>query len=327
MSGLLLDTGPSPQGWSYYGDAMRCLHLFALKRAGLPENSDPLIRGTMGHVTQGHLNIRWMLQQQKRDPDLYLEPEAALREWCCRHPEGAPFHDRMIEVFRRYLAANPAPRARILAVEVLVIGILGAVDGQWGLWVIAGGEQEPDRWASWHEGMPCPLNLAGRPIVPTPLSMPGHPRHGFSILMTRRLDLIEEVAGGRVDIVDHKHSAAEVGQARIRKYALDGQFAAARCFGEQLYPGRFNAAVINLIGTEAPYKVIKAPLKPTPHRDGLFAGQIYRMAHVIAQLQRDEPDPHRWPMAQHELVCSGRYGDCPAMDVCAFGPAAFPRRS
>lgn len=325
MSRLLIDAGPSLRGWSYYGDFFRCRHLWALKRlAHVPENADPLTRGSMGHVGLAHHFARGMAKQRGTDPDMYYTPEGAVEEWCARHPEGIPHFSRVIEVTRRYIARHPEMPGTIVGVEHQVVAVLGTHASRgWGLWVIGTeGAASVDFGLSWRPDQPRPRAvLDGAEVEPTLLVMPGHRDHGAPILLTRRIDLSVADRAGIVMAWDHKVVAQAPSKDRAKKYSMDGQFAVTRIMASQMFP-RFAGAKLNLVQSQEPWNIGLLPVPPTPWRDGRFAVDLYRAAHEIAQLERDEPNPHNWPMAQHELVCAPRYGDhglCPMYDACAFG--------
>lgn len=199
---VLIDTGMSARGWSYYGNFVRCPHLFALTRlAGLQDTSDALVKGTMGHVTQAHLHARWMAQQSGQDPNVYYTPEDALWEWVMHHPEGRPFHPLMLEVFRRYVARYPEPPGRILGVEHLVRGVVGFKGGAFGLWTLA--DADPFD-LSWRAPGPPPRHISGVEIMPVCVTVPGSPIDGEPIMVTKRIDLTVQDKAGLVYPWDHK---------------------------------------------------------------------------------------------------------------------------
>lgn len=324
MTPILIDSGKSERGWSFYGSFEVCLHYGALVNFDARnDTAPPLVRGTLGHVAQAHLHARWQAQQMKVSPDVFYEPEAAMEEWCRRNPEGVEHFDLMREVFRRYLAKRPEPPGRIIAVEHPIKAVFGTLGDQWGLWVVH------PQWAdwltrAWRTGDPKPHAVVGGEIAISPLNVPGHPDHGGPVFLTRRLDLIVERRSGAVDIVDHKHKASVTGKTALQ-YAMDGQFAAARIFGHQLYGKRFGRCTVNSIQTAAPWTNREDPIPESPWRDGQFARNRFRRAHEIAQLQVEYPNPHDWPMAEHEQVCVRRYGGgeggtCSFTDLCRFGP-------
>ena len=319
---VLLDTGPSERGWSYWGDAFRCMHLFALKRlGGYSDVGDPLIRGSLGHVGLAHFYARWMAKQNREDPDIFYEPEEALWQWSLRHPEGQPHLQRMNECVRRYIAKYPEPPGRILGVEHPLCGVVGYLeDGRFGLWALPVGEIVR---LSWRYGDPWPRAAVGQLVSPATVNMPGAPQHGEPIIVTKRFDLTIADKAGRIYVWDHKCTASDVSSARERKYRMDGQFAVTRILASQVYGERFAQATLNLVQTEEPWKVVRPTIQPTPWRDALFPRMVLKKAHDIAQATRDEPNPHFWEMAQHELACWHRYGACPFLEtpLCSHGPS------
>lgn len=319
----LLDTGRSPRGWSWYAPYFRCMHLGALLHlASLDERSDALIRGTMVHIGLGHLHLCWWYEQV-RQPNPYYTPEDAIRAWCEQHPEGSPFLDETIECVRRYAARYPQAPGRIVGIEFGGAAVLGTVQGVWQLWVLNDACTAEVEQALRDQRAPqgTLLNRANEEIAWTPLNMPGHPEHGHPIPITRKLDMAFEDGRKRVHVYDWKSTRGEMGKSRAKKYAMDGQFAVSRIFAEQHFGAAMDGCWLALIQTEDPWKVSKHPVPLTPHRDALFPTMLFHKAHEIARWQRDEPDPHRWPMAQHESVCTSAYEKrgCVAMDVCSMG--------
>lgn len=309
---LLLDSGASGKGWSSYAPFFRCKHYGGLLRLGLDDRTDPLTRGTMGHIAVGHLHIRWMLKADGQDPDLYWQPEAAVYEWCTQHPEGWSEYERMIECFRRYVARNPEPpRAKIIGVERFAQGVIGYLDGQWGLWALAEGEDPKS---------PTPRHVSGKLVQPAPLNCPGHPDHGGNVYITRKWDLVLQDRRSTY-IPDWKFKAVDVNKGTAKKYAMSGEFAVTRILGAQVFPN-FKEAQLNLIQSCDPWAlVLNLTVPATPWRDALFPLHLHQMAHEIAVLERDYPDPHTWMMAQNEVSCIGRYekDGCPAMLACMYG--------
>jgi hypothetical protein len=313
---VLLDSGKSKKGWSYYAPFFRCLHFGGLVQLGLDDRTDPLTRGTMGHLAVGHQLARWMLESRGQDPDYYYQPEAAVYEWCVRNPDGWEQYDRMIECFRRYMAKFPErPAAEIVGVEHAVQGVVGYLGGQWGLWATPNEEEL-------HK--PAPVHVSGNLIQPAPLDCPGHPEHGQNVYITRKWDHVLRDRRSTY-IPDLKFKAVEVNKFTAKKYAMSGEFAVTRILGAQIFPD-FKEAQLTIIQSDEPWAVVPRITVPaSPHRDSLFPLHLWRKAHEIAFLERDYPDPHTWPMAQNEVSCVGRYekDGCPAAQACMYGREMF----
>lgn len=316
---LLVDSGPSPRGWSYYQPYFRCLKLGGLLRAGLlDDRSDALTRGTMGHIGLGHLHLRWMAQQQGKDAGMYYDPESAIEAWCERHPEGNAHKSDMIETIRRYTAKfRTPPGQRILGVEMAFSAVLGHKAGAFGLWALDANSATVFN-ESWRPGHPPPIAVDGQPVAPAclPSSEP--------IRVTRKLDLVYEEGRGNVCVRDFKCTAGDVSASRADAYAMDGQFAVTRIIAAQVWGARFGFNTIQLVKTNAPWTVKAHTVPATPWRDALFPQQLYQKAHEIEHWKNT--NVHHHPMAQHEQVCRGRYekDGCPGQGFCGQGPGWRP---
>lgn len=311
MTGKLIEAGRSSRGWSRIGNFFKCPQLFAydqrLNLDLIPASA--LTRGSMGHVIQAHQHAIWGAEQggvlvdeeYHTDPSVFLPPEEALAAWCDTNG-GHEHFDRMLETFRRYMSNYPEPPGRVVAVEAPIVATLGHCDGRWGLWV---------------EGE--------RTIEPTPLNCPGHPDHDKPIQLTRRIDMSVQDRSGRVAIWDHKHQANVQPNRSVDAYAIDGGFGAFRIMGRQLYQN-FGGIILNLIQTQAPWKVARPAVPPTPHRDSHFADMLWRAEHQLARLDMEEKDLWRWPKAMSETACYGRYGACSGLKMCFFGKSMLDTR-
>jgi hypothetical protein len=215
-------------------------------------------------------------------------------------------------------------------VEYPVTAVLGNKttaneDGQmvssWGLWVVDP-EEVPETGALDRTRMQLRA-VDGGTINVTPLGTHGHPDEGQAIVLTRRLDMVTQDRSGRIHIWDHKHQARVETNRSLDAYAIDGGFCAFRIMGRQLYGGAFGGLSLNLIQTQAPWKVARPTVPATPHRDAHFAHMLWRAEHELARLDLDA-DLWHWPKAQSETVCVGRYGACSAIKMCFYGEAGLP---
>ena len=326
MRKLLIDAGRSSRGWSRIGSFFRCPQLFAyqnrLDMSLIP--ADALTRGSMGHVIQAHQHAIWgastpsgvwVDETWHDDPSVFLEPEEAIQMWC--DTNGGHQHlDRMIETFHQYMERYPECPGDVIAVEYPITDVLGERDNQWGLWVVHPEEQYFNRKAytvkAWD----------GSVIKPSPLNCPGHPNSGEAVVLTRRLDMVIRDRGGKIFIWDHKHQARVQANKSVDGYAIDGGFAAFRIMGKQLYGSDFGGVALNLIQTQAPWTVARPIVPSTPHRDSHFADMLWRAEHSLARLDLELPNFWDWPKVQHETMCVGRYGTCPAIKMCFYGEAA-----
>ena len=320
---ILIDTGRSPTGWSFWGPSFTCDRLWYLTNVLQKQfiSAAPLIQGSMGHTILAHYYARTACRQggldyegeHVTDPDFFLDPEEAAREWVRKAEregtDGNPFLANTFIVFRKYRQREPQVRDHVVGVESLAKLTVGANHaGDFGLWT--------------DDNLDTPM-LIDCPELPEP-----HPNvpslyHGAPIVMTKRFDLVmEHKQDGRTYIWDHKVTGAGVGKSRATQYSMDGQFAVNRIAGRQMWEN-FGGVVLNLVQRRDPFTVSRQFVPPTPWRDDQLARQVYKKAHALSSLlastmagQAGEGD---WEMAQSELVCHHRYGQCGAYSLCAYG--------
>lgn len=324
---ILLDSGQSEEGWSKDATFMRCPFLFALKHPiGVQDNTEPTTRGTIGHIGQAQMMARWMCDQNGWNRDTYYAPEPAMQLWCDQNAHGRPWLDQMIEVHRRYVAQFPTPPGRILAVEHPVTLVFGTrPDAGWGLWLVDGQD-----YAAWRPGASIPWAPNKQVLVqPALLDLPGHPKHGLPVRITKRMDLALREPDGREWIWDHKF-VFDATKYRERSYRMDGQFAVNRLIGSQWFGDRFGGVRLNLIQSSDPWKHARPIVKETPFRDGKFAHHLWYKRMERYRYERDL-SPWDWPMTQEEQTCTGRYGACIGLEYkskdkdgpCVIGPAGI----
>jgi len=165
--------------------------------------------------------------------------------------------------------------------------------------------------------------------------------------MTRRIDLVVGDGAKRAWVWDHKNQAFVKTGSSTDAYSVDGGFAAFRVMGQQIWDGNegrhhFGGLRLNLIQTQAPWRVARphvpptphliqtqAPWRvarphvpPTPHRDGHYAALLWRAEHEIARLDVEGLNPWQYPKMMNESQCMGRYGACAGLDLCRYGEAA-----
>lgn len=133
---------------------------------------------------------------------------------------------------------------------------------------------------------------------------------------TQRADLIVEEADGRVWIVDHK-SAYRINSKTLTQYIMDGQFIGYQMFGHAKYKERFGGVILNRVKLSQPYDFDRRALEPAPQALRHFTQVIIEGERRIAQ-GGDKP-PEEWPMTLTNQVCFGKYGQCPAYNLCRFG--------
>ena len=138
--------------------------------------------------------------------------------------------------------------------------------------------------------------------------------HGAPIVMTKRFDLVmEHKQDGRTYIWDHKVTGAGVGKSRATQYSMDGQFAVNRIAGRQMWEN-FGGVVLNLVQRRDPFTVSRQFVPPTPWRDK----KAHALSSLLASTMAGQAGEGDWEMAQSELVCHHRYGQCGAYSLCAY---------
>ena len=325
MTPILINTGRSTSGWSFWGPAFSCDFLWYLINVQGEQfiSADALTQGSMGHTILAHYYARLGCEQggfmyegeMVTDPDHFLSPEEGLRAWVAEEERGgreaAHFLASTLDVFRRYRQREPYVSDRVVGVEMEIKLTLGRNQrGEFGLWL--------DDLLDEPELLDCPgleEPVAGVPAL----------QHGKPIVVTKRFDLVmNHSQDQRTYITDHKITGGSVSKTRAQQYAMDGQFAVNRIAGRQLYGDNFGGVVLNLVQRREPFAVSRQHVPATPWRDAQFPRQIYVKANLLAQqlvLHRTgQSGPGDWEMTQSELACYHRYGKCGAFDICQYGP-------
>jgi len=125
---ILIDTGPSPRGWSRIDRALRCLQLFAWfdeeisgAEARKVPIARPLVRGSIAHVGLAHLYAKQQAIQQGWDPERYYSPREAMSLVAARFGEvGAAMHPIAESLVRGYAQEYSTDRFPVVGVERLV---------------------------------------------------------------------------------------------------------------------------------------------------------------------------------------------------------------
>lgn len=339
MPPVLIDAGRSRFGWSRHGAFFHCMQLGAyteILKLPLNDEKEPIERGILGHLGAAHQFARWRQTQRREDPNAYYPREDAMALYCETHPASAPHLDRMIDTLRRYFTANPEPPGKVTVVEEEFTGVCGWLyDTKKGAYVTdARGAARFDIWLIRQDAADTvdpdvavtalPYADDGFAIIPSPLGVAGHAREHAPVYVSRRWDLAYENRKGQVILVDHKFTSADASKSRARKYASDGQFSINRILARQAWPGRFTGDVyVALNRTLEPWAFRMFDVPATPWRDRTIAYQLHMRARMIARLLVEGVDPWHFPRADHELVCSHRYGDCEAIDLCDHGPGVL----
>lgn len=125
----LLDAGPSEKGWSRIQMVTACPQLYAYRhvlRVPLPV-SEPLIRGSLGHVGLAHWYRRLKAWREEEDPDRWYAPLDAMRILAERNgPAWLALLDLATRAVQTYVAHHGSREPlRILAVEEQIATEIG----------------------------------------------------------------------------------------------------------------------------------------------------------------------------------------------------------
>lgn len=322
---ILIDAGKSDAGWSFWGPAFQCdQKWFLINVLGLKFGStEALTIGSMGHTGIAHHYARTEAARKGldfegqwiEDPDFFLDPEEAIREWARRREregvEAECYIHIAFDLLRRYRQREPYVSDTVIAVERQEKLTLGYnADGDYGLWI--------DEYLDEPHLLECPG-------LEEPVAGITTLQHGQPIIVTKRFDgVMRHRADGLDYIWDHKVTAGGIGKTRAMQYAMDGQFAVNRIIGRQLYGDRFGGVVLNLVQRRDPWGVSRQFVPDTPYRDAQFARQLhakaYSLANQLVAHRKGDQLPGDWEMTQNEVVCYHRYGKCGAFELCQYGP-------
>tara|TARA_R110000824_G_scaffold253717_4_gene442749 strand:- start:1266 stop:1994 length:729 start_codon:yes stop_codon:yes gene_type:complete len=143
-----------------------------------------------------------------------------------------------------------------------------------------------------------------------------HPVAGEErFLFTQRADLIVKDGAGKVWIVDHK-TASRINQGSLDQYILSGQMVGYQHFGRALYGERFAGVLLNRIKIYEPLEFDRRVVPPAPVATAGFVETLKWAEYLDHTVSLD---PMKAPMATRVSACYGKYGKCPAFDLCRFG--------
>ena len=366
----LVDAGRSPFGWSRIGTYRSCGVLYALgDLVGYDLSTDQMREGTVQHILQAHYAAQigakqggvWMgvaaLPEMLDDgtvskfewppavvfvddPEMILEPVDAVKAWARKTTRWDLLAD-MVASFenwrKEHEAAGRHETERIKAVEWPVTFVVGTHETEgFGIWVVDDEDaQLPLEVLTDAAATPVLHAVIGGEVNPARIEESGHPRDGWPILVTRRLDLIYETPKGEVIIRDHKGLGYVEPRRANRGYCVDGGFQLFNVAGRQTWPQQFGVSYgdcsgvqLNLVGKRpdrgGKYKLAEPFVPPVVHHHRIEARRILdaetQMASMEAQYLDGSRDVMEFPAPVSESGhCEGRYGECPALNVCIYG--------
>jgi len=311
---ILLDAGPSGQGWSTSEAQLTCPQLAAYnKHPELRDHPDvvyarmadreALVKGSLVHVGTAHHYTAVMYRQNG---------------WGNSTPGVAPISSYYGPV--EAVAAAAENREREL---VETFGDRNPYAGSWRKHVTLCQDALLAYMAFWaNERMRI---LAVEHRVEVPISGIAFDGTEVSTVHSARIDLIAEEAG-RAYMIDSKSFSALWADKRKRAgFALSGQFMGHNLIGRHLYGDQYGGVRINMIGLNPKSKpaerFVRFEPAPAPFANYEFEQQIIDRRALMSALARSGRNPWRYPKALSETDgCMSRYGACSYRSLCSWGP-------
>jgi hypothetical protein len=288
---LVLDTGRSTRGWSYYGRWSECHRLWAFDNlyppaAHAPQNARGASLGTLEHAL---LARHYLIELGFTQP--------TVEQIVSENSKGMDPEDVNLGLTRyaQYVARF-------------------AVDE----WTPLHVEQE------YMVGVKRDRNLPGNgpaTVRVVPAHTPG------SALYTSRLDLVV-LWNDKVWIVDHK-TGARVGREAGLDYSMSGQVHGFYHLGRFHFGDRFGGVLLNFIQTHAGVKFKRKQPHPAPDMVQRHPWTVLAIAseielwtrNVQAQAAAEGRQPTGWDFrsASSPSICVSKWGACPYLTHCRWG--------
>lgn len=304
---ILIDAGPSERGWHHAEDMLVCPQKWSFRHHPKMKadplvtfpRAAPLVRGTLLHLGVAHFHRRLQAIQEGDDPDKWHDPMTAISLFAAQedakpnqHPKSTSYDSFVIECQKATTAyvnwwTATQGKLRVIAVERQMRAFIP--EGGW--------------------------SLVGKDI---------------SWLFTQRLDLITQDAAGYYYVVDAK-TRGRKDPRQMRGYSRSGQFQGVRIFGQNAFGKNFGGVYIHYVtftkgakGAEVTFSCQREAPPVKPFRVVCFPDTIRYAERQIQDFQLMGLDPWLYPKIGVENGgCESRYGQCPAAELCDFGPAAL----
>lgn len=135
---------------------------------------------------------------------------------------------------------------------------------------------------------------------------------------TARIDVEWRDRAGKVWFTDHKF-VGRIESKVLRRYVLSGQFLGATWLGVRKHGANFGGVQLNLIGCNTIGFLRHVP-EPAPWMLERFPGVVQLAEEGIAEVERRIREGLTIPASPSEHTCYGSYGECPAFELCRWGP-------
>ena len=138
-------------------------------------------------------------------------------------------------------------------------------------------------------------------------------------LLTGRMDLVYEDAGGRVWVCDHKTTSRLGSDGKHKQfYSASGQLIGYQHLGRIRYGDRLAGMKLNIIEYGG-RKFERVTLARAPWFEDQFEQTVVDIEESIERMQQSGRKIDAWPKAMNEMTCFGRYGACPFLENCRWG--------
>ena len=281
MSKVLIDPGPSRNGWHRLQKALRCPRLFALsyrtEKAGVGRvPSVPLIKGSMLHIGIAHHYAILQAKQREEDPDQYYSPLDAIAELVTRQPEPH----------------RSAWQEHLSDVQSVMLQYQTHWMGE--KWNVEAIEKE------------LKVNVFDE-------------ERGKTLFFTQRVDAVwRDPKDGKWYFVDHK-TAARWSKPKLMKYSMNGQMIGYQMIGSKMFGDEWGGVLLNVI--EWPKKggvasFHQTQVEPAPYSVSKFKDTVIQAERMIEMYENR--DPLDWPGAHHDAAC-WPYDACSHYETCQWG--------
>ena len=138
-------------------------------------------------------------------------------------------------------------------------------------------------------------------------------------LITGRLDLVYEDLSRQIWVTDHK-SSGRITASHKDFYAVSGQMFNYQLMARKKYGDKLAGMKINLVELSGTPKFELISLPRSPFMESQFEQLVEDLEQRIDHMKATGRPYTDWPKASTELVCVTRYGECPFIAKCRFGP-------
>lgn len=287
---LLIDTGASGRGWSFYSVFLKCPRLFFYRYRDT-QRFEEAGGGARGLGSAVHALMAWHYTARQ---GIDVPPvEDVLAETVKVYQLDEKQEELLRDLYSHYALTYAAEIMRPIFTEQLFrIGFV-------------------------------PTGTPRIDVVPmdanSPMPAECRPQVGVPVPFTQRVDLGVEDEHGRVWYIDHK-TTYRIGKGVFERYALSGQIHAMHWVGRVNEGPRFEGVQIAAIQTWRGRKIQRREPKAAPCLVEDFPRLIIDTADRIATAdERYGTVARNWPTTSVETVCKSDYGFCDYADRCRLG--------